>query len=83
MNKLLVTLVVPCIEKKFNVLIPDFLTVKEVIALLVEAVMDATQNMYVSSGSEVLCRSDPEMVLKSDATLSSYQVAQGESLYLF
>lgn len=83
MDKILVTLVVPSVEEKFDVLIPKFLTVAEVVDLLAEAVADVTQHMYVSSGSEVLCRSNPAMVLFPDRTMQEYGVEHGECLYLF
>lgn len=83
MNKVLVTLVVPSVEESFDVLIPDFLPIEEVAALLAEAVSDVTQDMYVASGNEILCRRNPDMVLHPKYTLAEYGVEHGECLYLF
>ncbi len=83
MEKILVTLKVPSVQLEQDVMIPDFLPVKEVIKLLTEAVADLTQNMYVSSGQEVLCRNAPTMVLNGKYTLQDYGVEHGETLYLF
>ena len=62
---------------------PGFLPVKEIIKLLTEAVADLTQNMYISSGEEVLCRETPDMILNERYTLQDYGVEHGETLYLF
>lgn len=83
MNKVLVTLRVPSVEGEFDVLIPDFLPIGEVTVLLAEAVSDITQNMYVSSGCEILCRRNPDMALHPKYTLAEYGVEHGECLYLF
>jgi len=53
MGKILITLKVPSVEQKFDVLVPDFLPVKDVIPLMAEAVSELTRMMYVSSGAEV------------------------------
>lgn len=83
MDKILVTLAVPSVEETFDVLIPDFLPIKEVVILLAEAVSDVTQNMYAASGCEILCRRNPDMVLHPEHTLAEYGVGHGECLYLF
>ncbi len=83
MEKILITLKVPSVQLEQDVMIPDFLPVKEIIKLLTEAVVDLTQNMYISSGEEVLCRKAPDMVLNERYTLQDYGVEHGETLYLF
>lgn len=83
MEKILITLKVPSVQMEQDVMIPDFLPVKEIIKLLTEAVADLTQNMYISSGDEVLCRKTPEIILNERYTLQDYGVEHGEILYLF
>ena len=83
MSKILITLVIPSVKEEFDVLVPDFLIIKELTALLAEAIADITQNMYTSSGHEVLCRKDPGMILNGGCTLQEYGVKNGEYLYLF
>lgn len=83
MDKILVALVVPSVEEEFDVLIPDFLTVKEVVGLLAEAVSDVTEKRYVASGCELLFRREPEMILHPEYTMAEYGVRHGERLYLF
>ena len=57
MEKVLVTLVVPSLGKKYDVLLPVFLTVSEIVPLLTEALVDLTGKSYVTSGNEFLCSS--------------------------
>lgn len=83
MDKILVTLVVPSVEEEFDVLIPDFLPMKEVACLLAEAVSDVMEKRYAASGYELLCRKEPYMVLHPEYTLAEYGVEHGEYLYLF
>lgn len=83
MEKILITLKVPSVQMEQDVMIPDFLPVKEIIKLLTEAVADLTQNMYIPSGDEVLCRKTPEIILNERYTLQDYGVEHGEILYLF
>ena len=42
MGKILITLKVPSVEQKFDVLVPDFLPVKYVIPLMAEAAVSYT-----------------------------------------
>ncbi len=65
----MITLKVPSVEQKFDVLVPDFLPVKDVIPLMAEAVSELTRMMYVSSGAEVLCRDDPSEIFNGEYTL--------------
>lgn len=82
MEKILITLSVPSVEQDFDVLVPDFLPVREVIPLMAEAAAEITRQMYVSSGGEILCRKEPSMILEGEYTLQDYRVANGERLYL-
>ena len=79
----MITLKVPSVQMEQGVMIPDFLPVKEIIKLLTEAVGELTQNRYISSGEEVLCRETPDMILNERYTLQDYGVEHGETLYLF
>lgn len=82
MEKILINLNVPSIEKEFDILLPSFFTIGEVIPLLVEALNNISQNMYLSSKCEVLCRANPEMVLLNHLTVAEYGIRHGETLFL-
>lgn len=82
MEKVLVNLKVPSIEKDFDILLPCFFTIGEIVPLLIEALKNMSQNMYISSGMEVLCRANPEMVLLKHITVADYGIGHGEVLIL-
>ena len=82
MEKILIMLKVPSAGQKVDVLVPDFLPVREIIPLMVEAVSEITRQMYVFSGNEILCRDDPPMIFQGEYTLKDYRVNNGECLYL-
>lgn len=54
-TKLLITLDVASISQSFEVLVPDFLKIKELIPLFVKIAEELSGNMYQSSGTEFLC----------------------------
>lgn len=82
MNKLLICLEVPSISAVYEIYLPVFLTVKELIPLLVKAVGEISANRYVSSGCEFLCAQNPDYILDEDATLASYDIGNGDHLIL-
>lgn len=80
--KILVCIYVPAISKKFDVWIPDFLSIKEIISLIVKAVKELSNSKYVSSGFEFLCLKEKNLLLKDNATLKEYGVRNGDNLIL-
>jgi uncharacterized ubiquitin-like protein YukD len=82
MNKLLICLEVPSISALFEMYVPDFLPVKELIPLLVKAVKEMSSDRYVSSGCEFLCAKDPDYLLDDDAALAFYDIGNGDHLVL-
>ncbi len=85
MGKILIALEVPAIEEKYDLFIPDFLTVEECTILLAKAITDMTQKQYVYSGKEVLlyhCKEDC-IILNKKYTIADYSLKNGESLYIF
>ena len=82
MGKLLVRISVPAISDRFDIWVPDFLPIRELIPLIVETLEQMTRNAYASSHSEVLCLTDPQRILPEDGTLKSLGVRNGEQLIL-
>ncbi len=82
MNKLLICLEVPSISSSFEMYVPDFLTVRELIPLLVKAVREMSGDRYVSSGCELLCARNSDYVLDEDAALAYYDIGNGDHLVL-
>lgn len=83
MQKILVLVEVPSISKEFEVYIPVFLTVEEIIPLIIKAIKELSNEQYVSSGYEFLCLKEKNMLLKGDRKLESYDVKNGDHLILF
>lgn len=80
--KILVNIYIPIIEKKFDVFIPDFLLIKEIIELLISAIHELSDVDYISSGNEFLCLIDKKILLKENLTLYDYGVQNGDKLIL-
>ena len=82
MDKVLICLEVPSISRIYEVYVPDFLPVREVIRLLVRALRELSGDVYVSSGSELLCSRTGDFLLDENATLSAYDIRDGDHLML-
>lgn len=80
MDKVLVNLYIPSIGKQFDVHIPLFLPIKAVTPLLAKMAEEITAHHYVSSGQELLCSIDRNLLFHQDHTLRDYDVQNGEHL---
>lgn len=85
MSKILIALEVPAIKEKYDLFIPNFLTIEECTILLAKAISDMTQKQYVSSGKEVLlyCSTEGYIILNKKYTILDYGLKNGELLYIF
>ena len=82
MVKLLLILEVPSISCRFVVYMPDFLPVKELVPLRVKAASEMSGGLYVSSGHEFLCVKGEDILLDEDASLSMYDIGNGDHLVM-
>ena len=82
MDKALVNLFVPSLGEHYDVYIPVFLTVGEISGLLARLLEDLTNHQYASSGQEVLCSLDKNLLLRSESALRDYGILNGEHLML-
>ena len=55
MEKTLLVMEVPSISLQFELWIPDFLKIRELIPLIVKAASEMSDGLYASSGTEMLC----------------------------
>ena len=83
MEKVLITLVIPSLGEKYDVLLPVFLTVGEIIPLLTEALTDITGKRYVTSGTEFLCSSERQIIFNRTYTIEACGIQNGDKLFLF
>ena len=82
MNNVLIRLEVPVISKAYDVWIPSFLKVQELIPLLIDALEELSGQLYKSSGNEFLCYCKHEFILSGDYSLDNYGVQNGDHLML-
>ncbi len=80
--KILVNVQIPAINNGYDMLIPDFEMVGDIISLLTDIAAEMSGNQYVSSGEEVLCHRENNIVLGRDRTLRDYDVKNGDTLLL-
>ncbi len=80
--KILIRLEVPAVSRHFELYAPDFLPVKELTVLMINAVKELTDGAYLSSGKELLCSMEKNTILDEDATLFGYNIENGEHLML-
>lgn len=80
--KVLVNVYVPAIGERLDVLIPDWLSVREIILLLVKNIEFLSNNRYITTGSEQLCQKETNIVFCPSEYLSAYFPKNGEQLIL-
>lgn len=78
---ILINLAIPALSKNYDMLMPDFLTVRELLPLIVKAVEDLSERRYHASGGEILCGEFG--ILDYRLTLNQQHVENGERLWLF
>ena len=82
MEKIIIHLEIPSIEKGFDMYIPTFMTIKELTKLVVQAVVELSDQHYVVSGNEVLCHKEKEIMLLQEMTVESYDIQNGDHIIL-
>ena len=80
--KLLVSVQVPAISQKYDILVPDDLRIKSVITLIAGAVEGLSDHRYVASGEECLCSDEKSILLRHNATLKQYGIQNGDHLIM-
>lgn len=81
-TKLLLTLEVASISQRYEVLVPDFLKVKELIPLFVKIAKERSGDLYQSSGTEFLCSVAENTLLDANSTLGEYNIKNGDHLIM-
>ena len=80
--KTLVNVKVPAIQKEMDMLIPDFLPMRDATVMTVDALKEQFGDVYPASGEEVFCHGDSNRVLSMDSTLADNEVKNGDTLIL-
>lgn len=80
MDKVLISLYVPAISELYDVYLPLYLPIKDIVELLRKGVKQISVNKYYSSNTEVLCHIQKGNILLEKKTLSEYHVKNGDKL---
>ena len=80
--KILINVYVPAIGQKYDILVPHFLRIRGITALIAGAVENLSNHIYVSSGNEYLYSADKNILLRSNATLEQYGIQNGDHLVM-
>lgn len=79
-TKVLVALDIPALGEQYDVMLPTFVPVSDIIHLLSNNVNDLSLTEYVPSGQEFLCYKEKQLIFEMDRTLESYGVQNGDHL---
>ena len=82
MDKVLINLEVPSISEKYEILIPVFLKIGDVIELLIQTVNELSGGLYSSSGNEILCSRTGDFTLGNEARICDYDITDGDHLMI-
>ena len=82
MEKLLISLIVPALEQRYDLFVPQDVPVQTLIEVMVNGVRDLSDEQYQSSGREMLMSARFDLPLQQDQTLSAYGIRDGETLIL-
>ena len=80
--KVLISVSIPAIGEKYDILVPDNLRIRNVTLLIAETVENLSNHMYISSGGEHLCSADRNILLRPNATLEKYGIKNGDHLVM-
>lgn len=82
MDKVLICLEIPAVGESFEMYVPDYIPVRNLLPLLIRSVKDLSGGLYVSSGTELLCVKGQDTILDENASLSQYDIGTGDHLIL-
>lgn len=82
MVKILINVFVPAIGERYDILVPEFLRIKNITTLIAESVEQLSDHIYIPSGEECLCDSNKKIILRSNTTLDKYGIQNGDHLVL-
>lgn len=80
--KVNINLFVPAIGEKYDVLVPIFLTIEELVPLLASAVEEISNKNYISSNHEFLCCKDTNQLLLPQKSFEDYQIKNGDRIIM-
>ena len=82
MDKVLINLFIPTINKSFDLFVPTDLAIRELTKVIVKGVVYMSEDAYFASDKEMLILAEPEILLDPEFTLADYGVKNGARLML-
>ncbi|MCC8072612.1 MAG: EsaB/YukD family protein [Clostridiales bacterium] len=82
MDKILIQLTIPAVNREFDVFVPLDLSIGELTEIIVKGVEDLCDGAYIPSGNEMLNLRENRAPLNPLLTLYSYGIKDGEEIFL-
>jgi len=82
MNKILIEVYVPTIEKKYDILLPINKKIKSVIILLSKAVKELNDGAYIIKTNSLLCDKAKGMIYNPEAIVKESGLKNGSEVLL-
>lgn len=83
MEKKLVGLYVPAIQKSFDILVPADLAISALTELLSKGVSELCSGRYIFFNQKLMTLRDQDILLRPEKTLADYGIGDGAQLVLF
>ena len=81
MDKIIICLQVPAISRSFDIFVPLDMKINELTEVIVNGVVEMSDNSYISSNEENLNLKN-NILLNPRLTLQSYGIKDGEEIFL-
>ena len=82
MDKILINLYVPAIDKSFDLFVPKDLNIAALTQLFSNSISELSDNQYSISGLEMIMSKDPAVLFHPDRCLADYGIDDGSQLVL-
>ena len=84
MEKILATLYILSVSEAYDVWLPTFLPIEELLPLVTDLVKECAPFNYIPPKQPMLCCKEREILMDDPKmTLSDYGIMNGDTLYLF
>jgi len=80
--KILVSLAVPAISERYDVLLPNTVRIKKLVTMIAETVEILSNQRYIATGNEYLCFEEKNIQLIPNSTLEHYGIQNGSHLMI-
>ena len=82
MEKILINLYVPAIDKSYDLFAPKDLNIASLVQMFSNSIQELSDGQYSISGFEMLMSKDPALLLHPDCCLGDYGMDDGSLLIM-